>query len=578
MATESKKVNNKVVEKLAQKDVNFPDWYTQTIVRAEMIDYYDISGCYILRPWSYSIWEQIQSFIDRRIKRMGVENYYFPLFVSEKSLEKEKNHIEGFAPEVAWVTKSGSSNLAQPIAIRPTSETIMYPLFEKWIRSHRDLPLKVNQWVNVVRWEFKQPTPFLRSREFLWQEGHTAFATLAEASQEVDDILNLYADVYEQLLAVPVVKGKKTENEKFPGGHYTTTVEAFIPSSGKGIQGATSHCLGQNFAKMFDIYFEDENKTKQQVWQNSWGLTTRVIGVMIMVHGDDRGLVLPPRVAPLQVVVVPIPYKDQDNKALTQKARELADLLEEAGVRVRLDDRPNYTPGHKYNHWELKGVPLRIDFGPKDFEQNNVVFVRRIDKDPKAKTVVPQSEIVQRVKSALEEIQNSMLAHAREDRDSHLKQITQWDQFVPELDAKNIVLVPWCQEGECEEAIKKKTAAQSLAAATAAANAKKKKGRGSRKPAEAKPEDAAKAAEAKPEEGKAEVKPAEAAKPEDAAKPAEAKSEEAKPEEKKEEFEAPSSGAKSLCIPYNQPKDIEKEKCIGCEKQAKVWCLFGRSY
>jgi len=561
-------VNNKVVEKLALKDVNFPDWYTQTIVRAEMIDYYDISGCYILRPWSYSIWEQIQGYIDKRIKRMGVENYYFPLFVSEKALAKEKDHIEGFAPEVAWVTKSGSSDLKEPIAIRPTSETIMYPLFQKWIRSHRDLPYKVNQWVNVVRWEFKQPTPFLRSREFLWQEGHTAFATLAEASQEVTDILNLYASVYEDLLAVPVVKGVKTESEKFPGGYYTTTVEAFVPASGKGIQGATSHCLGQNFAKMFNIDFEDENKTTQKVWQNSWGLTTRVIGVMVMVHGDDRGLVLPPRVAPLQVVIVPIPYKDKDNEALVKKAKELYELLDDAGIRVRLDDRPNYTPGNKYNHWELKGVPLRVDIGPKDFEDNNVVFVRR---DDKSKTVIPQSEIVEKVKVTLEDIQKSLLEKARKERDSHLKQITQWEKFVPELVNKNIVLVPWCEEADCEKDIKARTAA---AAAASVSQAKQKKGRGSRnkdKTADKVEGDKALEAQKAPEGEKAVAKTEEKVVPAKTEGKEEVKSEE-------ETFEPPSSGAKSLCIPYDQPAGIEEQKCIGCSKQAKKWCLFGRSY
>ena len=260
-----------------------------------MIDFYDISGCYILRPWSYSIWEAIQDFLDGQIKTLGVQNCYFPMFVSEARLNAEKDHVEGFAPEVAWVTKSGDGELNEPIAIRPTSETIMYPAFANWIHSHRDLPLKLNQWNNVVRWEFKHPTPFLRTREFLWQEGHTAHATLAEADKEVMQILGFYAAVYEELLAVPVIPGKKTEKEKFAGGHYTTTVEAYIPGTGRAIQGATSHNLGQNFGKMFKIEFEDQNGQKAIPWQNSWGLTTRTIGVMVMVHSDDKGLVLPPR-------------------------------------------------------------------------------------------------------------------------------------------------------------------------------------------------------------------------------------------------------------------------------------------
>ena len=286
---------------------DFGAWYSQVVVAGELIEYYDISGCYILRPWAYSMWEQIKDFFDAEIKKQGVENCYFPLFVSAARLEAEKDHIEDFAPEVAWVTRSGQSELEVPIAVRPTSETVMYPVMANWIRSHRDLPMKINQWCNVVRWEFKHPTPFIRSREFLWQEGHTAFAGKAEADAEVRRILELYRRVYEELLAVPVVPGVKSEKEKFAGGLYTTTVEAFVPHTGRGIQGATSHCLGQNFAKMFQIEFENKTGGRSMPWQNSWGCTTRTIGVAIMVHGDDKGLVLPPRVAPQQAVVVTIP-------------------------------------------------------------------------------------------------------------------------------------------------------------------------------------------------------------------------------------------------------------------------------
>jgi prolyl-tRNA synthetase len=289
-----------------KKDENFAMWYSDVIVLSEMISYYDISGCYILRPWSYKIWDMIQNWFNLEIEKLGVENAYFPLFVSQDRLEKEKDHVEGFAPEVAWVTKSGDGELAKPIAIRPTSETIMYPAFSDWIRSHRDLPLKLNQWSNVVRWEFKDPTPFLRSREFLWQEGHTAHATFEDANVMVMQALELYRRAYEEILAVPVIPGYKTEKEKFAGGHQTTTVEAYIAGSGRAIQGATSHNLGQNFGKMFNINFQDENGKSQIAWQTSWGFTTRAIGVMIMVHGDNQGLVMPPRIAPLQVVIVPI--------------------------------------------------------------------------------------------------------------------------------------------------------------------------------------------------------------------------------------------------------------------------------
>ena len=281
------------------REESFSEWYSEVVVKSELIDYYDVSGCYILRPWAYAIWERVQEELDTRIKAMGVKGCYFPMFVSEKALTAEKEHLEGFTPEVAWVTKTGGSAMAQPIAIRPTSETVMYPSFKKWIRSHRDLPLKINQWCNVVRWEFKNPTPFIRTREFLWQEGHTAHARLDDAAAEVYEVLDMYASVYAELLAVPVIRGNKTEAEKFAGALYTTTVEAFIPGSGRGIQAATSHCLGQNFGKMFGIDFEDEAGKKQTVWQNSWGMTTRCIGIMIMLHSDSKGLVLPPRWAPV---------------------------------------------------------------------------------------------------------------------------------------------------------------------------------------------------------------------------------------------------------------------------------------
>jgi prolyl-tRNA synthetase len=338
-----------------KKEVDFSAWYTNVLLKADMLDYYSVSGCYILKPWSYSIWEEIQHWFDSKIKEMGVQNAYFPMFVSAKVLEREKDHIEGFSPEVAWVTRAGSSDIEEPIAIRPTSETAMYPYYAKWIKSHRDLPLKLNQWNNVVRWEFKNPQPFLRTREFLWQEGHTAHLTKAEADIEVRQILELYRRVYEELLAVPVIPGVKSEKEKFAGGLYTTTIEGFISTSGRGIQAATSHCLGQNFSRpeMFNISVEDpEDKvgqTKLYVWQNSWGLSTRSIGVMVMVHGDNQGLVLPPRVASIQVVVVPcgITAKttDETRALINDACDELAKTLKNAGIRAKADLREGYTPG-----------------------------------------------------------------------------------------------------------------------------------------------------------------------------------------------------------------------------------------
>ncbi|KAG2003302.1 proline-tRNA ligase, variant 2 [Coprinopsis cinerea AmutBmut pab1-1] len=344
-----------------KKEVDFASWYTNVLIKADMLDYYSVSGCYILKPWSYSIWEEIQTWFNAEIKKLGVQNSYFPMFVSQSVLEREKDHIEGFSPEVAWVTRAGQSDLEEPIAIRPTSETAMYPYYAKWIRSHRDLPLKLNQWNSVVRWEFKNPQPFLRTREFLWQEGHTAFLTKEEADTEVRQILDLYRQVYEDLLAVPVIPGIKSEKEKFAGGLYTTTLEGFIPTSGRGIQAATSHCLGQNFSRpeMFNIFVEDpENPGKKYVWQNSWGLSTRAIGVCVMVHGDNQGLVLPPRVASVQVVVVPCGItaktSDEERKRINDACEALASKLREGDIRAKADLRDGYTPGWKFNEWEQK--------------------------------------------------------------------------------------------------------------------------------------------------------------------------------------------------------------------------------
>ncbi|CAI9774250.1 unnamed protein product [Fraxinus pennsylvanica] len=435
-----------------KKDDNFGEWYSEVVVNGEMIEYYDISGCYILRPWAMSIWEILQTFFDAEIKKMKIKNCYFPLFVSPGVLQKEKDHIEGFAPEVAWVTKSGESELEVPIAIRPTSETVMYPYFSKWIRGHRDLPLRLNQWCNVVRWEFSNPTPFIRSREFLWQEGHTAFMKIPnfllltkscfissccrikeclsccgvkllflcwlQESFLVLEILELYRRIYEEFLAVPVIKGKKSEHEKFAGGLYTTTVEAFIPNTGRGIQGATSHCLGQNFAKMFEINFENDKGEKAMVWQNSWAYTTRTIGVMIMVHGDDKGLVLPPKIASIQT-------------------------LNESGIRAEVDSRDNYSPGWKYSNWEMKGVPLRIEIGPKDLANNQVRAVRR---DNSAKIDIPMANLVEQVNDLLNDIQKSLFEVAKQKRDACIHTVNTWEEFAEALIQKKMILAPWCDE------------------------------------------------------------------------------------------------------------------------------------
>jgi prolyl-tRNA synthetase len=427
---------------------------------------------------------------------------------------------------VHWLTKcySGEKDLEAPVAVRPTSEVILYPFYSKWIRSHRDLPLRLNQWNSVVRWEAKQTTPFLRAREFLWQEGHTAHLTEKDAAEEVLQILELYAKVYEELLAVPVVRGRKTEKEKFAGGYYTTTVEGYIPSNGRGIQGATSHCLGQNFSKMFDITVEDPNPKEGEkakhihVWQNSWGLSTRVIGVMVMIHSDNKGLVLPPRIARDQVIMIPVGI----NKNTTKEDRDrhydqlqaMKDTLKKAGVRADYDIRDGYTPAWKFNDHELKGVPLRLEYGPKDAAKNVVSYARR---DTGEKGTLDIATLAQGVHDLLETIQSDMYKKAEESFRTHRIQITNWDEVVPALDAKNVVLIPSCLEEKCEDKIKDLTTGR---------------------------ED----------------------------------SEDAGPADKK----APSMGMKSLCIPFEQPEGIVEgeTKCLNpeCGAFAKKWCMFGRSY
>ena len=447
----------------AKKEESLSDWYSQVITKGELIEYYDVSGCYILRSWSYGIWEKIKEFLDNKIKSTGVENCYFPMFVSKAALEAEKDHIEDFAPEVAWVTRSGTSELAEPIAVRPTSETVMYPTYAKWVQSHRDLPIKLNQWNNVIRWEFKHPQPFLRTREFLWQEGHTAYATRKEATDEVYVILDFYRDVYHDLLAIPVVKGRKTEKEKFAGADFTTTVEAFISASGRAIQGATSHHLGQNFAKMFDISFEDpndpNNKEKLYAHQNSWGLTTRTIGVMVMVHGDNKGLVLPPRAAVIQVIVVPVGITanttDEMRKTIRDSCEEYIKMFKEKNIRCQGDFRDNYSPGWKFNHWEVKGVPIRIELGPRDIEKSQFVAVRR---DTGEKITLRKESATEEVSNLLETIHHDMFKRAQKDLDENMVLTNTWDEFLAMLDSNKIVQVPYCGDIPCEEVIKKDSA------------------------------------------------------------------------------------------------------------------------
>eukprot|EP00915_Cephaloidophora_sp_WS-2016_P006515 GHVH01008796.1.p1 GENE.GHVH01008796.1~~GHVH01008796.1.p1 ORF type:complete len:705 (+),score=122.41 GHVH01008796.1:24-2138(+) len=432
------------------KDADFSEWYSQVITKAELIDYYDVSGCYVLRPSAFFMWETLQEFMNKYIKADDVENAYFPMFVTKQALEKEASHIEGFSPEVAWVTKSGSTDMAVPVAIRPTSETIMYPTFAKWIRSHRDLPLKINQWCPVVRWEFKQPTPFIRTREFLWQEGHTAHATDKEAMEQVLHILELYRQCYEDILAVPVVPGFKSTKERFAGGKMTTTVEAFIPTNGRAVQAATSHHLGQNFSKMFGVEFENQNKDKEFVHQTSWGFTTRSIGIAIMVHGDDKGLVLPPTIAKVQAVVVPIVFKEYSEEAI-DKCIELEKVLKRAGIRAKADVRDNYTPGWKFNHWEVKGAALRIELGPRDLKTESVLVVRR---DTGEKSTLKWSELEAGVTALLDQVYADMFAAAKKVQSESIVQCLSKEQVMDAVKAKKLVLVPWIDSEASEEEIK----------------------------------------------------------------------------------------------------------------------------
>ena len=440
-------IKNKKIEN------TFSDWYSEVITKSEMIEYYDVSGCYILRPWAYEIWENIQKFFDERIKSVGVKNCYFPMFVSQDCLEKEKDHVAGFSPEVAWVTHYGDKQLEKKVAIRPTSETIMYPVFSKWINSHRDLPMLMNQWCNVVRWEFRNPTPFIRTREFLWQEGHSVHETEEGAEDFMLTILEFYRQVFEELLAIPVIKGMKSENEKFAGALRTSSIETMITSNGKAIQCATSHNLGQNFAKMFDIKFLDKNQKFQYAWQESWGLSTRSIGALVMVHGDNDGLKLPPRVAPVQVVLVPIVTSSDKTGSITKKLKEIADDLAKRGVRIKLDDSDVHNPGWKYNFWELKGVPLRIEFGQKDMEKNQVTLVPR---DTKVKETCLIEKVTDTCVELLEAIQKRMYEAASKAFSEQRGEANDFESFSKLLNARNCILAPWCTDPKCEDTVKEK--------------------------------------------------------------------------------------------------------------------------
>ncbi len=440
------------------KAVDFSEWYGQVIRKGGLIQNHDVSGCYVLRPPAMFMWETIQEYVNKQIKKSGVRNVSFPMFVTKDRLETEKEHVAGFSPEVAWVTRAGDKDLAVPIAVRPTSETIMYPHYAQWIRTYKDLPLKLNQWCNVVRWEFKQPTPFIRTREFLWQEGHTAHANPECAMKMVFEALDIYKSVYEDLLAVPVVQGFKSEGERFAGAVATTTVEAFIADNGRAVQGGTSHFLGDHFSKMFGIEYLDETNTPKFALQTSWGITTRSIGVMIMSHGDDKGLVIPPKVAEIQIVIVNIPPRKNEDTVeiragIDARCKEVKTMLEAVDIRVTYDDRDDKTPGFKFNQWELQGVPIRIEVGARDVAQGVVTMVRR---DTGAKKAVPELT-AHTIELELKQMHADMLAKQKQKLEDSIVRISSWDEVMPALNNKKMVLAPWCEEKESEEEIKKLT-------------------------------------------------------------------------------------------------------------------------
>ena len=442
------------VRQITPKSVDFSKWYVDVIRKAEMADYAPMKGIMVIRPYGYAIWENIQHLLDKRIKNKGHVNAYFPLFIPETLFQKEMEHLEGFAPEVAWVTQGGKEELEERLAVRPTSEAIIGYMYSKWIKSWRELPVLINQWANIVRWE-KVTRPFLRTTEFLWQEGHTAHENLEEAEKETLMILSLYKEFVETELAIPVLAGKKTEKEKFAGALETYAIEALM-SDGKGLQMGTSHNLGQHFSKVFNIRFEDRNQNLQYVWQTSWGVSTRLIGALIMSHGDDRGLRFPPQVAPLQVVIIPIALGNWRENVLPLAKQIELDLKQE-GLRIELDKREEFTPGWKFSEWEMKGVPLRIEIGPRDVKKKQAVAVRR---DTQQKEILDLNFLSQKVSEILKDIQKNLFQQALDFQRENTRFVQSWEGFKEVIESKRgFIKAYWCGNTSCEEKIKEETMA-----------------------------------------------------------------------------------------------------------------------
>lgn len=441
------------VKEITDKDEDFSRWYVDVVRKAELADYSSIKGCMVIKPYGYELWENIKNGLDKMIKATGHKNAYFPLFVPESLLKKEAEHVEGFAPEVAWITHGGDEELEERIAIRPTSEAIICATYAEWVQSWRDLPILINQWANVVRWE-KVTRLFLRTREFLWQEGHTAHATAEECEEEALKILDMYKEFAENLLAIPVIVGRKSEAQKFPGAVHTYTIEALM-SNGWALQAGTSHNLGQHFAKVFDIKYLDQNQQQQYVWQTSWGVSTRLVGGVIMTHGDNSGLILPPKIAPIQAIIVPIIFDKSRSEVLEKVNQHISSLSDK--VRVEADLRDEYTPGWKFNEWELKGVPIRIEVGPRDVKNEQAVVVRR---DTREKTIVKEMELKETIVKMLDDIQNNLFQRAKEFRDCHTYDVDNFSTFESIMkEGRGFIRANWCGSNECEKSIQDKTIA-----------------------------------------------------------------------------------------------------------------------
>ena len=447
---------NKEVGITASKNDDFSEWYTQVVIKAELADYAPVKGLIVLRPDGYSIWESIKESLDKKLKETGHRNGFLPILIPESLLGKEKKHFEGFNPEVFWVTQSGDSEIGDRLALRPTSETLAYSLYSKWIKSWRDLPLKINFWNSALRAEITGTKPFLRTSEFLWQEGHTVHATQNEAENEVMEILNIYKKTIEEELAIPVITGKKSEKDKFVGAVYTVTLESLMPD-GKALQMGTSHFLGQNFSKPFDVKYLDENNVETFAWQTSWGISWRLIGGMIMTHSDDKGLVLPPKLAPIQVVIIPIYYSKEDRGKIVQEAKKIQDVLTDVEIRTQLDDRDQVTPGFKFHDWELKGIPIRIEIGPKDVAKNQVVMARRYNQ---TKESISIDKLSGAIAAELENIQQQMFDAAKKILDERISAVSQYEQFKAELENGKMLSCSWCGKQECEDKIKEETGAE----------------------------------------------------------------------------------------------------------------------